>query len=143
VGVSPAAQQTYTLLDEVLAAAVTAEIRPAAGAVAVGGRAESLLLYCEFVRAGGGTTAKAWVQTTFNDGVSWVDIASFAFTTTDAIRAYHLTAAAVTSIATPTDGTLADNTSVNGLLGAQFRVKITTTGTYTGASSFKIWAMPT
>lgn len=143
MGVSPATQQTYTLLDEVLAVDLTAAIRPASGPVAVGGRAESLALWCEFVRVGGGTTAKAWVQTSFNDGVSWVDIASFAFTTTNATRFYHLTAAAVTSIATPTDGTLADNTSVNGLLGAQYRVKVTTVGTYTGASSFKIWAMPT
>lgn len=143
MGVSPAAQQTYTLLDEVLAVDLTAEIRPAAGAVAVGGRAATLLLYCEFVRVGGGTTAKAWAQTSFNDGVTWVDIASFAFTTTNAVRAYHLTGAAVTAIATPTDGTLADNTSVNGLLGAQYRVKITTVGTYTGASTFKIFAMPT
>lgn len=143
MGVSPAAQQTYTLLDEVLAEDLTAAIRPTTGAVAVGGRAASLALYCAFVRAAGGTTAKAWVQTSFNDGVTWVDIASFAFTTTNAIRFYHLTAAAVTSIATPTDGTLADNTSVNGLLGSTFRVKITTVGTYSGASSFKIWAMPT
>ena len=91
--------------------------------------------------AGGGTTAKAWVQTSFDGGASWNDIANFAFTTTTATRIYHLTAAAVTAIATPTDGTLADNTAVNGLLGSVVRVKLTTTGTYTGASSFVIRAL--
>jgi hypothetical protein len=91
--------------------------------------------------AGGGTTAKAWVQTSLDGGSTWMDIASFAFTTTTATRAYHLTPAAVTSIATPTDGSLADNTAVNGFLGDRFRVKLTTTGTYTGASSFVIYAL--
>jgi hypothetical protein len=48
---------------------------------------------------------------------------------------------AVTSIATPTDGTLADNTAVNGLLGSNLRVKLTTTGTYAGETSLVITAL--
>ena len=40
------------------------------------------------------------------------------------------------------DGTLADNTCVNGFLGDLFRVKLTTVGTYTGASSLTIVALP-
>ena len=131
--------EIITLLDIVLAADLTAFVHPTLG---VGERPESLVLHTDFVRAAGGTTAKAWVQTTLDGGLSWLDIASFAFTTTSAKRAYHLTGAAVTAIATPVDGTLADNTSVNGFLGSQFRVKVTTVGTYSGASSWKIWAMP-
>ena len=130
-----------TFLSATLAAAVTDDVTAGVKVPAID-RVESLTLHATFVRAGGGTTAKAWVQTTLDGGVTWVDIANFAFTTTTANRAYHLTAAAVTSIATPTDGTLADNTSVNGLLGDRFRVKLTTTGTYTGASSFTIHAIP-
>jgi hypothetical protein len=127
-----------TLLSATLAGAVTADVT--AGVFAMpSGRLEGLVLYANFVRAGGGTTAKAWVQTSF-DGTNWMDIANFAFTTTSAIRAYHLTNAAVTSIATPVDGTTADNTAVDGFLGPLFRVKLTTTGTYTGASSFTITA---
>jgi hypothetical protein len=133
-------QPIVQILDKTLAAAVTAEVH---GPVAMPlGRIEALALYASFVRATGGTTAKVWVQTSLDGGVSWVDIASFAFTTTSGDRMYNLTAAAVTSIATPTDGTLADNTSVNGFLGALYRVKLTTTGTYTGDSSFKVWATP-
>jgi len=131
-------QPILQLLDATLAAAVTGE---ATAAVAMPcGRVESLTLFADFVRVGGGTTAKAWVQTSLDGGASWMDIASFAFNTSDAKRVYHLTAAAVTAIAIPTDGTLADNTSVNGFLGGLYRVKRTTTGTYTGASSFAIWA---
>lgn len=133
-------QATLQILNKTLAAAVTAEVH---GPVAMpSGRVEALTLFASFVRAADGTTAKAWVQTSLDGGTSWADIASFAFTTTSSDRMYSLTAAAVTAIATPTDGTLADNTSVNGFLGALYRVKLTTTGTYSGASSFKIWATP-
>jgi hypothetical protein len=131
-----------TFLDETLAAAVTGTTPDGAITVPGGGRVESLTLHATFAYGSGGTTAKAWVQTSLDGGVSWIDIANFAFATTAAKRAYHLTAVAVTSIATPTDGTLADNTAVNGLLGDQFRVKLTTTGTYAGASSLTIHAIP-
>ena len=125
------------ILAAVLAAAVTADV---SSGVFVLGRLESLTLQAIITVAGGGTTAKAWVQTSFDGGVTWVDIANFAFTTATATRLYHLTPVAVTTIATPTDGTLADNTAVNGLIGDRLRVKLTTTGTYTGASSFVITA---
>ncbi len=131
--------RSVTLLNATLAGAVTGDV--ASGVFPMpGGRAESLVLYANFVRSGGGTTAKAWVQTSFDGGVTWMDIANFAFTTTTAVRAYHLSNVAVTSIATPVDGTTADNTAVDGFLGPVLRVKLTTTGTYTGASSFTISA---
>jgi hypothetical protein len=128
-----------TLLNVALAADVTAAVTTPQP---VHGSPRELALYANFVRAGGGTTAVARVQTTFDNAATWVDIANFAFTTSSAVRVYNLTNVAVTSIATPTDGTLADNTAVNGLLGTQFRVKYTTVGTYTGASSFTITAIP-
>lgn len=126
-----------TLMSTTLAGEVTGQTTTPVNL----GRVESLTLWAAFVRAGGGTTAKAWVQTSFDGGTTWMDVASFAFTTTTANRAFHLTAAAVTSIATPGDAALADNTAVNGFLGPLFRVKLTTTGTYTGASSFAIYAV--
>ena len=106
------------------------------------GRVEVLAINADFAYGSGGTTVKAWVQTSLDGGVTWMDIANFAFTTAAARRAYNLTNVAVTAIATPTDGTLADNTSVNGFLGTMFRVKYTTTGTYAGATSLKITAVP-
>jgi hypothetical protein len=130
--------KAHKILNATLAAAVTADVT--AGVFEIG-RAESLTLHGVITVAGGGTTAKAWVQTSIDGGATWMDIANYAFTTSTATRAYHLTAAAVTSIATPTDGTLADNTAVNGFLGNVVRVKLTTTGTYTGASSFVITAI--
>lgn len=145
-GALPAAAQspvaeTKTLGSATLAAAVSGTIMTGGPTVFRVGRVEAVAIQCTITVAGGGTTAKAWLQTTLDGGTTWMDIASCAFTTSTATRAYNLTAAAVTSIATPTDGTLADNTAVNGFLGPQFRVKLTTTGTYTGASSFVVTAV--
>lgn len=129
-----------TLLNATLAGAVTADVTSGVF-VAPNGRVESLTLHATFTRAGGGTTTQAYVQTSLDGGTTWMDIACFAFATTTAKRAFHLTAAAVTSIATPGDAALTDNTAVNGFLGDQFRVKLTTVGTYTGASSLQIFAI--
>lgn len=128
-----------TLLNATLAGAVTADVTAGVFAPAIV-RVESLTLHATFTRAGGGTTTKAWVQTTLDGGTTWMDIANFAFTTSTAKAAIHLTAAAAT-IVTPADASLADNTVVSGFLGEQFRVKLTTTGTYTGASSIVITAI--
>jgi hypothetical protein len=130
-----------TLLDEAITDAVAA-VTPDAPTYSLPGlNYESLSLQANFTYGSGGTTVKAWVQTTFDQGVTWTDIANFAFTTASARRLYHLTPVAVTSIATPTDGTLADNTAVNGLLGSNLRVKLTTTGTYAGGTSLVISAL--
>jgi len=140
--------ESFTLVDVSIAGAVTAVVATPVsmpGSLAPWGEKPSiqtLLLYATFLYGAAGTTVKAWVQTSMDGGTTWMDIANFAFTTAAAVRAYNLTAAAVTSIATPVEGTLADNTSVNGFLGGMYRVKYTTTGTYTGATSLKIVAMP-
>src|SRR5712691_878680 len=86
-----------------------------------------------FTYGSGGTTCKSWVQTSLDGGLTWIDIMSFAFTTATLVKVsvaslYIATAAALT----PTDGALADNTILNGLLGDRVRAKVTTTGTYAG-----------
>lgn len=126
-----------TAVSAVAQTAVAVSMRTLEGPFYV--RPVSLILDSNFTYGSGGTTGKAWVQTSI-DGTLWTDIANFAVTTASLRRMYHLTNAAVTSIYTPTDGTLSDNTSVNGLLGAQFRVKLTTTGTYAGGTTWTIKA---
>jgi hypothetical protein len=130
---------TLTLLSETITAAVTGDTPDGTG-IPSGGVDDALTIQAVFTYGSGGTTAKAWVQTSVDDGTTWVDIANFAFTTSSARRLYTLTRAAVTSIATPSDGTLADNTAVNGFLGTLYRVKLTTTGTYAGDTTLVITA---
>jgi hypothetical protein len=129
------------LLNTPITTSVTGDVT-AGVKVPRGGRVESLSLQAVFTYGSGGTNATAYVQTSFDGGVTWVDIACFQFTTATATRLYHLTAAAVSAIATPTDGSLAANTAVNGLLGDRFRVKLTTTGTYAGGTTLAIAGLP-
>lgn len=93
-----------------------------------------------FTYGSGGTTAKVWIQTSFDGGTTWCDIASHAFTTATASKMSALTTAIApaTQAQAPTDATLADNTVNNGLLGDRVRMKITTTGTYGGSTTLKI-----
>lgn len=93
----------------------------------------------QFLYGAGGTTCKAWLQTSLDGGTTWIDIASFAFTTAALKKVSKLTSSiALAAAVTPTDATLADNTIVDGLLGSRFRVKYTTTGTYSGATSLQV-----
>lgn len=79
----------------------------------------------------GGTSVKAYLQTSLDQGSTWIDIACATFTTSSAVRVVNLSAlTAKTTAATPTDGTLTDDTAVDGILGDRLRVKVTSTGTY-------------
>ena len=105
-------------------------------------RARGVLLWADLVYGSSGTNIKVWVQSSADGGVSWHDVACFAFTTASKRRMFNLSArTAVASIATPTEGTMADDTSVDGLLGDRLRVKYTSTGTYAGASTLTISAV--
>ncbi len=100
---------------------------------------KNLTLHCRFTYGSGGTTAKFWVQTSFDKGTTWVDIANFAHTTASINRLYNLKPeTGITAILTCLDATLADNTAVDGVLGNRLRVKYTTTGTYAGSTTVAI-----
>jgi hypothetical protein len=112
------------------------------GSVFVPNYCKAIALQCVFAYGSGGTSAKAYVQTTFDGGVTWVDIACFAATTASLQRLFNLVSVTPkTSIVTPTDGSLGDNTCVDGLIGTQLRVKYVTVGTYTGSTNLKVQAV--
>jgi len=83
-----------------------------------------------FTYGSGGTNCTGYVQTSLDGGVSWVDVFApqFATTTATSIATVEVTGGTVT--VTPTDGSLAANTVVNGVLGDRWRVKVVSTGTY-------------
>jgi hypothetical protein len=138
----PAAAQSRTKLllpQTTIAAARTAVVEET---LLVPQGVRALSVQAVFNYGSGGTTAKAWVQTSLDGGVTWVDIANFAFATTagrvvNSVR----TDTAVAANYTATDGTLADNTIKDGILGDRIRVKWTTTGTYAGATNLKLTAV--
>ncbi len=98
-----------------------------------------------FVYGTGGTTAKAYVQTSLDGGLTWVDLIAFAFTTAtlskmSAISSDVAFAATAWVPIAPGDGALADNTSVQGILGDRLRVKYVTTGTYATSTTLAVYA---
>jgi hypothetical protein len=116
---------------------------PAAGAYVtdpyyMGKDAKYLAVQANFAREAGGTSLKAYVQTSFDDE-NWCDIMAFAFATTTVrkIQAVTLSTALAANI-TPTDATLTDNTILSGLLGQKIRIKYVVVGTYTGVSTIRI-----
>ena len=98
-------------------------------------------LYAVFTYAAGGDTIQAWVQCSDDRGATRKDVACFAFATTNAKRFFNLSGlTAVTTVGTPTDGALVDNTSINGIMTQYVRVKYTVGGAgYSGATTLAIW----
>lgn len=87
----------------------------------------------KFNYGSGGTTCKLYLQTLF--GSVWVDIACFAFTTSSAHKIVNLSGLTPkTTAITPTDGSLTDDTCVDGILGTALRAKVISTGTYAGST---------
>lgn len=88
-----------------------------------------------FVYGSGGTSCKAYLQTSFDNGNTWCDVVSMAFATATATKVAAIQAfgANITPVA-PTDGTLADNTIAGSLFGDRVRVKVIVTGTYAATS---------
>ena len=105
------------------------------------GGSSNLCVEAIFNYGAGGTTAKAYVQTTFDNGATWVDIMCFAFATAAASKIMNvLLLAGVSTPVTPTDGTLANDTVANGIFGQAFRVKLVSTGTYSGLTNLALWS---
>jgi len=99
----------------------------------------NLCVQANFTYGSGGTTVDAYLQTSIDGGTTWVDICNFHFTTASARFLFNLNSQTpVTTEYTPTDGSLTANTSKDGILGRQFRVKYQSSGTYAGGTTLAI-----
>lgn len=130
------------LLSLTLTAAQTAQVSLSfqlRSAPAQAGLPTNFVIQCTFAYGSGGTSADAWVQTSFDGGNSWVDVANCHYTTASARSLYNLSSATPVSTAyTPTDGSLPANTAKDGLVGPLWRVKYTTVGTYAGSTTLRV-----
>ncbi len=97
------------------------------------GTPNSLCVVAALTYGSGGTSVAAYLQTKIGD--AWVDAAAFKFTTASASKLAVLSALTpITTLYTPTDGALADNTVKDGVVGTLWRVKYTSVGTYAGTT---------
>lgn len=84
----------------------------------------------KFSYGSGGTTARAYVQITLDDGVTWIDVACRSWTISSETKVINLSGLTPVAAFTPSDGAMADNTLQDGVLGSAMRAKLITTGTY-------------
>ncbi|MER8539155.1 hypothetical protein NKH17_06775 [Mesorhizobium sp. M1334] len=123
----------FNLLNRAITTAIAGEAQTAVDKLA---GILAATLQCEFAYGSGGTSCKVYAQVSLDQGLSWIDVACFAFTTASAVKAVNLSAGTpVATAITPTDGALPDNTVVDGILGAVMRAKISTTGTYANTTA--------
>jgi hypothetical protein len=101
-----------------------------------------LTLSARLAYGSGGTTVIAVVQTSLNQGTTWIDIARFDFATTGLEKVMNLTTnTSLTSPYTVID--LAAEGGLNNVLGDQLRAVVTSTGTYAGSTVLALRAMAT
>lgn len=93
----------------------------------------SIDVQLRFAYGSGGTSVKAYLQTSLDQGLTWLDLCCFAAATASKTRLRSL--APTAGEMTPTDGALADDTVAAGIvLGDRFRLKVVSTGAYAGQS---------
>lgn len=129
------ARTRATLYSATITTAISAVAQtPVIGLVA----AKALAIQAKFHRGGSGTTVDVWIQTSLDGGATWFDIANFSFTTSSATKLSVVTvnpATPFTPGTAPGSGALAANTVVDGIIGDRLRALVTTTGTYTTATT--------
>jgi hypothetical protein len=124
----------YNLGDVALTTAVTGSVITDANDVAYLEDFEGMVaatLQFKFAYGSAGTTCKAYVQTSLDQGSTWIDVACATFTNLSGLTPK-------TTAATPSDGALTDDTCLDGVLGDRWRAKVTSTGTYAGSTSLSV-----
>lgn len=83
----------------------------------------------------GGTSIKVYLQTAIDDVPTPIDIACVVFGVASEVEVLNFSALTpkLTQVA-PTDGALADDTAIDGVLGHKFRLKAVSLGTYAGST---------
>lgn len=129
------------LLNLTITTAITAQVGPVLQfrPAQLGSVHRHLSIQANFTAGSGGTSGNCYVQTSFDGGSTWCDIMNFAFATTSLRRLVNLSSLTpVTTFNTPTDGTLASSSAIDGFIGPLIRTKVSTTGTYSAATTLLV-----
>jgi hypothetical protein len=84
--------------------------------------AVAVLISASFTYGAGGDTLKVVVETTPDQGTTWVEVARFAFAMASAQKVANLSA--LTPVAVYTPAALSDDTVKDGIIGDRFRARI-------------------
>lgn len=95
----------------------------------------AVLVNLRWIWGSGGTSCVAYVQTSADDGTTPIDVAAVAFSTTSENAAFNFSALTPkTTQVTPSDGALTSDTSLDGIVGDRYRIKIVVVGTFAGST---------
>lgn len=104
--------------------------------------ARYVALQSTLVYGSGGTAVKVYLQTSLDGGTTWRDIICQTFTTASGKKFSAVNVdIALAASQTASDGALADDTILSGLIGDRLRVKVVSTGTYGGSTTLTITAV--
>jgi len=93
--------------------------------------AQALTFEANFTWGAGGTTLKVDLETSVDQGTSWLPICRIAFTTASALKVVNISGL-TPKIAAITPAVPSDDACTDGIIGERFRVRITSVGVYTG-----------
>ena len=115
----------YTLCAKQLTAAVSAEAQ--SPIVNLDGM-QAVTLEARLIYGSGGTSVIARVQTSFDEGQTWRDVARFDFATTSLVKWANISGLSPKGVSTLT--ALGAEGVTDGLLGDRLRVEVTSVGAY-------------
>lgn len=103
------------------------------------GGATAITLSARLGYGSGGTSCYALVETSLDQGVTWVQIARFDFTTSGAQKI--LTVSGLTPrLSVASAGSLSADTALDGTIGDRLRATVVSTGTYAGSTVLSVRA---
>lgn len=94
-------------------------------------------IQCNFNYGSGGTSVKITIETSFDGGLTWIEVARFAFTTASAEKLFNLSAL-TPKVSAVTAAAQSDDAAVDGILGDLWRAKKIVVGTYAGNTSVSV-----
>jgi hypothetical protein len=94
-------------------------------------------LQVTFTYGSGGSTLKCMIETTLDQGQTWVEVARAAFTTASAEKLFNLSAL-TEKLAAYAPAALSDDVGLSGFFGDRWRAKVTSTGIYGGNTSVSV-----
>jgi len=103
------------------------------------GGALAVTLSARLAYGSGGTSCYAVIETSLDQGVTWVQIARFDFTTSGLQKVMNVSGL-TPRIAAATAGSLAADTALDGTLGDRLRATVVSTGTYAGSTVVSVRA---
>lgn len=99
----------------------------------------AITLSARLAYGSGGTSCYAVVETSLDQGVTWVQIARFDFTTSGLQKI--LTVSGLTPrVAAANAGSLSADTALDGTIGDRLRATVVSTGTYAGSTVLSVRA---